>query len=207
MKPFRLKPLAVCVLAAAAAAGSGCAAFRASTQTVDVNKEKHFKADFDYSDMRNITQSVVEDLLSSEFLSKEAAPPIVMIAGVENRTSNYVDTKNLTDRMRTMLFDSKKMQFVNEARRADLLKEQGYQAANVRPDMQAGIGKQLGAKYMISGSLVQMDQTQEKQVRVAKQEIKYYKLTMEVTNLESGLLEWTTEKEFARQASKPLIGW
>jgi penicillin-binding protein activator len=207
MKMWNLKPLAVCLLAAAAASGSGCSAFRASTKNVDVNEEKHFRADFDYSDMRNITQSIVDNLLGSEFLGKEASPPIFMIAGVENRTSNYVDTKNLTDRMRTMLFDSKKIQFVNEARRADLLKEQGYQAANVKPDMQAGIGKQLGAKYMLSGSLVEMSQTSEKQVRVSKQELKYYKLTMEVTDLESGMLAWTKEEEFARQASKPLIGW
>ena len=28
-----------------------------------------------------------------------------------------------------------------------------------------------------------------------------------VLYLETGLLAWTTEKEFARQASQPLIGW
>jgi hypothetical protein len=30
---------------------------------------------------------------------------------------------------------------------------------------------------------------------------------MEITDLETGLIAWTTEKEFARQASLPLIGW
>lgn len=186
---------------------SGCAAFRASTTDVDVDKEKHFDADYDYSDMRKISQAVSSELRDSGFLGKFAEPPIFMIAGVENRTSNYVDTKGLTDKMRTALIQSGKAQFINEARRDDLLKEQGYQAANATPETMVSAGKQLGAKFMLSGSLMEMRDDSPKQVRISKQKLNYYKLTVEVTDLESGLIAWTTEKEFARQASLPIIGW
>ncbi|HNR94533.1 MAG TPA: hypothetical protein PKK36_07990 [Kiritimatiellia bacterium] len=187
---------------------SGCAMFRASTSDVDLSDtSKHFDADFDATDMRGITESVAAELLAGPFLQGQAAPPITMIAGIQNRTSNYVDTKNLTDRMRTILLKSGKMQFVNEARREELLAEQGYQAAHATADTQVGVGKQLGAKFMITGSLTEMRKESPKQVRISKQEWNYYKLTMEVTDLETGLIAWTTEKEFARQASKPLIGW
>ncbi len=187
--------------------GSGCAMFRASTQEVDVNETKHMDADYDYSDMRKISEGVTSDLMASDFLGKFSEPPIIIIAGVENRTSNYVDTKGLTDKMRTTLLQSGRAQFVNEARREDLLKEQGYQAANATPETQVAVGRQLGAKLMLSGSLMEMRDDSPKQVRISKQKLNYYKLTMEVTDLESGLIVWTTEKEFARQASLPLIGW
>lgn len=186
---------------------SGCAAFRASTTDVDVEKTKHMDADYDYSDMRKISEDVATELLASPFLGKFQEPPIFMIAGVENRTSNYVDTKGLTDKIRTALFQAGKAQFVNEARRDDLLKEQGYQAANTTPDTMVAAGKQLGAKFMVSGSLMEMRNDSPKQVRISKQKLNYYKLTVEVTDLETGLMAWTTEKEFARQASLPLIGW
>ncbi len=185
----------------------GCAAFRASTTDVDVNETRHMGADYDYSDMRKISEGVAAELAASEFLGKQSGSPIFMIAGVENRTSNYVDTKGLTDKIRTTLFKTGKAQFVNEARRQDLLKEQGYQAANATPETQVAIGKQLGAKYMISGSLMEMKDESARQVRVSKQKLNYYKLTVEVTDLETSLLAWTTEKEFARQASLPIIGW
>lgn len=194
-------------LSAAALLLSGCAAFRASTTNVDVEKEKHFDADYDYSDMRKISTEVAVELRDSGFLGKFQEPPIFMIAGVENRTSNYVDTKGLTDKIRTSLIQSGKAQFVNEARRDDLLKEQGYQAANATPETMVSAGRQLGAKYMISGSLMEMRNDSPKQVRVSKQKLNYYKLTVEVTDLQSGLIAWTTEKEFARQASLPIIGW
>jgi hypothetical protein len=131
----------------------------------------------------------------------------MMIAGVQNRTSEYVDTKNLTDRMRTLLIQSGRVKFINAARREDLLKEQGYQAANATPETQTAIGRQLGAKYMLTGSLTEMTQKTPRQVRVSKTKMNYYKLTVEVTNLETGLIDWTTEVEFARKERQPLIGW
>jgi len=194
------------LFAAASFLSSGCAMFRASTSEVDVNRDTHMKANYDFVDMRQISQSVAEEMIN-DFLSKPSEPPIMMIPGIENRTSAYMDTKALTDRMRTEIFKSGKAQFVNESRRADLLNEQGYQAANVTPETQVIIGQQLGAKYMITGSMIEMSQRTPKQARISKTTEKYYKLTVEITDLETGLLAWTTEREFARAATEPLIGW
>lgn len=186
---------------------SGCSAFRVSTQDMSPDNLEHYRANYDASDMRKITSSVVNKILYSPFLSQHNTPPIMTIAGVENRTREYVDTKSLTDRMRTMLLQSGKIQFVNTARRKDLLDEQGYQAANTDPNTMATIGQQMGAKYMLTGSLTQMTQESGKQVRISKQLLNYYKLTIEITDLTSSLIVWTTEEEFAREESIPLIGW
>ena len=58
-----------------------------------------------------------------------------------------------------------------------------------------------------SGSLTEMKQRSPRQVRLTTQKLRYYKLTMEVTDLETSLIAWTTEREFARQLSEPIIGW
>ncbi|MCX7010139.1 MAG: hypothetical protein NTY53_23360 [Kiritimatiellaeota bacterium] len=187
--------------------GSGCAMFRASVAEVDVNQKQHMDADYDYTDMHNVTEGIVNDLLASRFLKDAPQPPVLMIAGIQNRTQQFADMKNLSDRMRTLLLQSGKARFINETRRDDLLKEQGYQAANATPDTQTRVGRQLGAKYMISGSFTEMNQSSPRQVRISKQEIKAYKLTFEVTDLESSEIVWTQEKEFARKESTPLIGW
>ena len=185
----------------------GCAAFRASTQPVDVTQEQHFTERFDASDMRTITGKVVDQFLGSKFMASQESPPVMMIAGVQNRTHDHIDTKNITDRIRQLIFETEAVRFVNEARRADLLAEQGYQAAHVTPEQQAAIGQQLGAQYMISGSLTEMKSSSPKQVRVSKQVIRDYKFTLEVTDLVTGEITWLAEEEFARLASKPLIGW
>ncbi len=204
-----LRPITVLTFASTLMYLAGCQAFRVNTENVNVNvnEERHFDAEFDYSDLRKITQGIANELAASVFLAKADEAPIMMIAGVQNRTSEYVDTKSLSDRIRTLLFKTKTVRFVNAARRTDLLKEQGYQAAHATPESQAEVGRQLGANYMLSGALAEMKNRSGRQVRMSRKELNYYKLTMEVTDLTSGELVWTTEEEFARQASKPLIGW
>ncbi|HIE11102.1 MAG TPA: hypothetical protein EYP62_05760, partial [Kiritimatiellae bacterium] len=98
--------LAMVLLGVTLALLCGCAAVRASYRTVPLSREKHYDASFDATDMRAITDSVVSELLQSPLLSQSTEPPIMMVAGVENRTSQYVDTKNLTDRIRTQLIRS-----------------------------------------------------------------------------------------------------
>jgi uncharacterized protein (TIGR02722 family) len=186
---------------------TGCAAFRAKTTTVDVDRAGAMTERFDFTDLRSITESFANELAYSRFISEMGAPPLMMIAGVQNRTSEYLDTKNLTDRLRTLLIQSGQIRFVNEARREDLLREQGYQAAQATPETQVGIARQLGAGYMMSGSLTEMADRSPRQVRVSKTVRRYYKLTLEVTDLETSEIMWISEREFAREARQPLVGW
>ncbi len=191
----------------AAAFTCGCSMFRGRVTESDVNKPVRMGAEYDYEDLRTLGQTVSDAVLISEFLKGIPAKPTFVIMGIQNRTTEHIDTKALTDTMRTHLLQSGKMNFVNEARREDLMKEQGFQMANATAESRVGIGKQLGASFMLTGSLTEIKKKSPKQVRVSKQEERYYQLTMEITDLESGLIVWTTQKERARTESKPLIGW
>lgn len=196
------------VLAVALLTGStGCAMFRAKVTDVDVTQPNHMGASYDYTDLRKLSESVANDLVTAPFLAKDTEPPVMMIATVQNRTSEYLDTKNMTDRMRSLVLQSGKVRFVNEARRDDILKEQGFSAANATAETQVQLGKMLGAKYMISGSLTEMNQDTPRQVRVSKTKVKYYKLSIEVNSIESSELLWMREYEIARAERTPLIGW
>ena len=197
---------ALALLLAAGGTG-GCAAFRARTRAVDVDDDAHMGSRYDFRDMRQVSEALAQEMTASAFLAEVPEAPVMMVAGVQNRTSQYVDTKNLTDRMRTLLFQSGRVRFVNEARREDLMREQGYQAQHVTPEQQVQIGRQLGARYMITGSLTEMEDRSPRQVRVSRTRVNYYKLTVEVTDLQSGEIAWINEQEFAREARLPLIGW
>ena len=187
--------------------GSGCRAFRARVSESDVNKPVRMSADYDYEDLRTMGKAVGETIMGSEFVKNLKVQPVFVTMGVQNRTNEHIDTKALTDTARATMFEAGKVSFVNESRRDDLLKEQGYQAANATQESRAAIGKQLGANYMLSGSLVEIKKKSMKQARVSSQEEIYFQLTMEVTDLETGLIVWQKQFERARTASKPLIGW
>jgi uncharacterized protein (TIGR02722 family) len=185
----------------------GCAAFRTSITEVDPNDGRHYDEDYDQTDLKKLSNDIVSQLLNSAFLQEQKKRPVMMIAPMANNTDEHIDTKSLTDKMRVSLLQSGKVRFVNEARRKEIMNEQGFQAANVTPGQNAAIGKQLGVNYMLSGSFSKIEKKSGRQVRVSKKYFSYYKLTMEVTDVETGELVWIAEHEIARESRKPLIGW
>lgn len=187
--------------------GSGCAAFRQSVKDVNPDEAKAFDAKYDYSDLRTMTDEIRDELLAIDEVKKAEQPPVLVVLGVENRTSVHMETKALTDALTAKLIQSGKVKFVNAARRDDLLKEQQYHLQNVRQDQRVAIGKQLGAKYMLTGTMAEITKETGRQVRVSKKEERWYQLTIEVTDLETGMIVGMPQCERVRQASQPLIGW
>lgn len=194
------------VVLSAITIGSGCSVFRASVQNEEVNKAaaKPLDTGYDFGDLRSLAEAVNVELMSSAVLDKK---PILVVMGIENRTDEHVDTKAITDTIRTKLINDGKASFINESRRDALMKEQGYQLVNCTPETQTLIGKQLGARYMLTGSLVKIKKDTPKQLSLSRKEQVYLQLTVEVTDLQTGLIAWTTQKERVRGASKPVLGW
>jgi len=187
---------------------SGCALFRMKVQDDDVNKMPTLDQNYGPQDLRRLAEQVSDEVAKSAFIQEQKDSPIMVIYGIQPRTTTFVDTQALTDRIRTTLISSSKIRFVNETRRQEVMKEQGFQTANATDETRVSVGKQLGAKYMLTGSLVEMQKESGRQVRVSKTELSYYQLTIEITDIETGIIAWAMPpKEFAREASKPLIGW
>ena len=100
-----------------------------------------------------------------------------------------------------------KMRFVNTARRDDLMREQGFQLANATEETRARIGRQLGAGYMLTGNITEITQQTGRQVRASRQQDVYYQLTVEVTDLETGIIVVRKQRDRMRRASRPIFGW
>lgn len=194
-------------LALLAVALSGCAAFRTSVRDRDPDKSRSITAKYDQNDLLTWAKLMSQDILENPFPKAEGENPIVVSMGIQNRTRTHMDMKALSDSISTELLNSGKMQFVNAARRDDLLKEQGYQLANCTAATRTAIGKQLGAKYMLTGSLVEIEHKSGREVRVSRKQDVYYQLTVELTDLETGLIVLRKQRDRLRRATKPIIGW
>ncbi|MBI2437971.1 MAG: hypothetical protein HYV36_04060 [Lentisphaerae bacterium] len=188
---------------------TGCAMFRIKVQDKDVENLPALDATYGAQDLRNLTDKVATSIATSGFIKNQAAEVVMIIYGVQPRTTTFVDTQAMTDRLRHTLMQrsDNKIKFVNESRRQEVMKEQGFQAQSATDDTRVAIGKQLGAKYMLTGALIEMQKQTGRQVRVSKTELVYYQLTIEITDLETGIIAWSTQEEFARAAREPLIGW
>ncbi|MDA1043976.1 MAG: hypothetical protein O3C57_02005 [Verrucomicrobia bacterium] len=186
---------------------AGCSMFRSNISEQNPETASTLTAGYDQRDLLNWADMITQDILSHPFPSPEEQDSIMVVMGIENRSRNHIDTKAITDTMTTKMLNTTQLRFVNEARRDDLLKEQGYQLANATKETRTAIGKQLGAKYMVTGSLVEIGSSSGREVRISKKQDTYFQLTVEITDLETGLIVLRKQRDRLRRASKPLIGW
>lgn len=183
---------------------AGCTA---SVKTHSPDEPIHYDERYDYTDLQLLSERMVSSVIANPPISQRDEAAVVIVYGIANRTSEHVDTKSLTDSIRTGLSRSGKLRFVNETQRENIEKEISQMQGRVSPENQIHLGAQVGAEYMLTGTLASIEKEEMKQVRFKRKRLLYYKLTMELTNIKTALIEWTDEQEIVREASRPFIGW
>lgn len=183
----------------------GC---RATTRDISPDESLHYDESYDFSDKKAIVGELVDSLAEKPPLCCREGRPVIVIYGVANRTSEHIDTSGITDDIRQEIMATQKARFVNKTQRANIEKELGYQyGGNVKPETRMERARQIGAEYMLTGTLRSIKKKQPDQVRFKRRTLQYYSLTLELTDLETGLVEWADSVEIVREAAKPFIGW
>ena len=151
------------------------------------------------ADLQAIADQLSQSLLKEEDLLNHK--PTVLMSLMTNSTDEHIDMKSLSDKIRTQLFKSKKMRFINETLRPTVKEEVDYEAGEYAdPATAKRKGHQLGADYLISGNIVSIKQP------VGRQQIVYYKMTLEMTDLSSNIIAWTDEMEVKKRFYKKFTG-
>ncbi len=184
---------------------AGC---RATTRDVSPEEAIHYDEGYDFTDKKSIVDSLVTSLINKSPLAGRNDQPVLIVYTVANRTSEHIETDGITDDIRQKIMESGKARFVNKVQRDSIQRELAYQyGGSVDAATRVQRARQVGAEYMVSGTLRSITKEQPKQVRLKKKTLQYYSLVLELTDLESGLIVWTDSVEIVRESSKPFIGW
>ncbi len=124
-----------------------------------------------------------------------------MVTKLQNKTSEHIDTQSITDMFTVELMNSGKVSFVDKAAREDIAEEYDYQDSGmVARESKKGKGGQTGADFILNGRLDSIVQ------EAGKDKTVYYKMTMILTNLKTGVMVWTNHKQMRKQFKKKRIG-
>jgi penicillin-binding protein activator len=181
---------------------SGCAnkvsygdAQAVETQTVE----------FGSTDLQKIAADMVDSMLSSGSVMTITAAqrPIVFIDGIKNKTSEHIDTESVTDTISTKMLNSGKFRFVDMDKVESVRKQLDFQNNDQLVNQSSAIqfGKMVGAQYMLYGNLSSIVKSAGSDKDV------YYKMTLRLMDIQSGLIEWADETEIRKQQSKSLFGY
>ncbi len=180
----------------------GCGGPRAFTKGEYDDPERVALLDdkFNEADMQQMADTVVRAMVGCAYVAKAEKPPIVVVERVQNRTEEHIDTVAMTDMIRTALIKTGKVRFVNKTERGTISEELDYHSSGAVSGPSAKKkGREIGADYILSGAM--MTNIQE----VGRDKLIYYKLTMNLTNLETNTIDCTEEKQVRKKYEKKRI--
>ncbi len=205
MRNFKIEPAFISVLGILSIVlglqGCGPKAFTKGAYD-DPNKVILLDDKFNENDMQLVSNQLVDSLVKYDKIQAAPQRPVVMVGNVRNRTSEHIDVKSLTDKIRTALIKSGKFQFSDKEARDELAEEYEYQGGKfVNRNTAKGPGKQIGADFLITGDVASNIQ------QVGNDKIVYYKVTLNLNNLETNIIEWSDEKEIRKRYRKQSVGF
>ena len=181
---------------AAAALLAGCA--KPTTRYGDARATETITNQFGSTDLQLIAEAMTRSMLQTPVIVASGLP-IVTVQEVKNKTSEYIDTRSITDTIRVELQKSGKVRFAVDAAAMNQQVEElnRQQQSGLYAKEQAVVkGRMAGAQYRMEGNITSI-------VKVVK-DIKdvYYKFNLQLWNIQNGLLEWTDEKEIRKTTTK-----
>jgi penicillin-binding protein activator len=191
----RARSLALVAALAAAALAAGCA--RDTTRYGDARSVETVTNQFGSTDLQMMAESMARSMNQAPVIAA-ANLPVVTVQEVRNKTSEYIDTRAITDSIRSELQKGGKVRFAVDAvgmgQQTDEIKRQ--QSEYYAREHAAEKGQMVGAQYRLEGNIVSI----VKQVRDTKDV--YYKLNLQLWNIRNGLLEWSDEKEIRKTTTR-----
>ncbi|MFH4498398.1 penicillin-binding protein activator LpoB [Vibrio diabolicus] len=160
--------------------------------------------DFGSTDLQKIAAEMVDSMMMSGSLAAITRDqrPIVFVERIKNKTSEHIDTESITDTISTKMLNSGKFRFVDMDRVESVREQLNFQNTDELVNQSTAIqfGKMVGAQYMLYGNLSSIVKNAGSDKDV------YYKMTMRLMDLETGLIEWADETEIRKAQSKSLFG-
>ena len=181
----------------------GCATVP-DDQYGDAGSTKQLSTNFSSSDLQQISEAMVDSLLTFPPIVEVTMQrrPVISVDKVKNKTMQHIDTESITDSIRTRLIKSGKFRFVDRSTDQATIDELKVQNDSGLVDRSTAVqfGKQVGAEFLLTANFSEIKQKGGNLTDV------YYKFTMSLKNLRTGILEWSEEKEIRKVMKKPMFG-
>ncbi|MEI6092403.1 MAG: penicillin-binding protein activator LpoB [bacterium] len=178
---------------------SSCSTNRAFTKGEYTDPDRVILLDdrFNDSDMKILADALVKSM-ENVVLKTQVGVPVVQVETVTNSTSEHIDMQSLTDKVRAALIKTGKIGFHDKQQRGTLSEEYDYQnnSGNVSKETAKKRGGQVGSDYILTGNFTSMVQ------EVGDQKVIFYKLTLNLTDIKTGLIPWSDEKEIKKLYKK-----
>jgi hypothetical protein len=179
----------------------GCASNSPKSGSVQYGDSKAVETvtnQFGSTDLQTIAESMTRSLLQSAVIA-QGKRPLITVADVKNKTSEYIDTRSITDSIRAQMAKSGAVRFAVDIdamqAQTDELARQN-QSGLYKKQTVKKLGNMQAADYRLEGNITSIVKSAGNVKDV------YYKFSLVLVGIESGVLEWADEKDIRKTSRR-----
>ena len=181
---------------------NGCA--NRKITRVDPNETIDLSGRWNDSDSRLVSEEMIGDLLTSawipRYLKANDKRPVVVVGLVENKSHEHINSETfIKDVEKAIIRDGNIRLVVAGEKRNELRKERAEQQDYASPETTKKWGKELGADYILQGTINSIVDSNKKQKVVT------YQIDLQLTNIETNEVVWMGDKKIKKQISDRVL--
>jgi uncharacterized protein (TIGR02722 family) len=176
----------------------GCAG---SSRYVSPDETTQMGAGFSDTDFRMMADEMADSMVRSKSVGGQETPPRVALLSIENKTSEYLDTDAIADKIILAVMRTGKAHMVDRKILAEIQKELKLSESGfVDPQYIKSFGKAASADLLLTGELTSIEK------REGRTTLMWYRLSMRLVDPETTLVVWMDEKEIKKESMRSIFG-
>ncbi|MCD6311341.1 MAG: penicillin-binding protein activator LpoB [Elusimicrobia bacterium] len=173
----------------------------AGTSYITPDTVTKYDSKFSDTDLKMMSSYMAESLKNSDVI-RSGEKKVLGILHIKNKTSEHINSDGIADKLMVNLLKTGKVKFANRENLKELIEEQRLSAMGVVDESKAKeIGKLFGIDYFLSGFIESIEK------KTSRSELTYYRLSLKLTDVETGEIVWADETELKKKSSKHIMDW
>ena len=149
------------------------------------------------TDSKLVAETMIDEMVKQPWLQKftesQGREPVVIVGTILNKSHEHIDVGTfITDLEREMTSSQKVLFVASQSEREEVRQERKEQGVFAREDTQKRPGQELGADYMLKGTIATiLDES-------AGTKAVYYQVDLDLIDLESNVKSWYGQKKIKK---------
>lgn len=179
---------------------AGCAQETRITR-VDAGVVTDLSGRWNDTDSRIVAETMVKEALEfpwlNNFSTSKRRQPVVVVGTIQNSSHEHINVNTFVTDLERELTNSQKVTFVaGKGDREELRTERKEQAMYAREDTQKAPGKEIGADYMMKGTIATILDEADGTKAV------FYQVDLQMVDLENNAKVWYGQKKIKKVVEK-----
>lgn len=177
-----------------------------SIKRVETNLVKDVGGGWNDTDAQMVAAEMINDCLNAGWYNKTllklGKEPVVIVGTVSNNSMEHINTDVFVEEIQRALINSGKVGFVaSKSERGEVRTERLEQDEFASEETRKAFGKEIGADFMLSGTLNSVVDKSGKKALV------FYQVNMKLINLETNQIVWNGQKQIKKYVKRSKVAW